>query len=136
MVLILYRNVKSNLHNAPKCLQVSQIQNVNKSLPGNRVYTKDFYTKMSSFIKEFECTQFHTREVFVSSVSPVYNLSMVPSYDFKASIQHIITGYLVLHGRKGSKQRTVNLSLYQSNRMSVSLFVCSLTPTKRRILMS
>ena len=76
MVLILYRNVKSNLHNAPKCLQVSQIQNVNKSLPGKRVYTKDFYKKMSSFIKEFECTQFHTREVFVGSVSPVYNLSM------------------------------------------------------------
>ena len=32
MVLILYRNVKSNLHNAPKCLQVSQLQNVNKNL--------------------------------------------------------------------------------------------------------
>ena len=77
MVLILYRNAISNLHNAPKCLQVSQIKNVNKSLPGKRVYTKDFYTKMSSFIKEFECTKFHTREVFVSSVSPVYNLSMV-----------------------------------------------------------
>ena len=76
MVLILCRNVKSNLHNAPKCLQVSQIQNVNRTLPGLEVYTKDFYTKMSSFIKEFECTQFHTREVFVSSVSPVYNLSM------------------------------------------------------------
>ena len=76
MVLILYRNLKSNLHNAPKCLQVSQIQNVNKSLLGKRVYTNDFSTKMSSFIKEFERTQFHTREVFVSSVLPVYNLSM------------------------------------------------------------
>ena len=42
MVLILYRNVKSNLHNAPKCLQVSHLQNVNKYLPGTNVYTLRF----------------------------------------------------------------------------------------------
>ena len=39
---ILYINVKSNLPNAPKCLQVSQIQNVNKNLPGMNVYTLKF----------------------------------------------------------------------------------------------
>ena len=42
MVLILCRNVKSNLHNAPKCLQVSHLQNVNKNFPGINVYTLIF----------------------------------------------------------------------------------------------
>ena len=42
MVLILCRNVKSNLHNAPKCLQVSHLQNVNKYLPGTNLYTLGF----------------------------------------------------------------------------------------------